>query len=94
MPDLSDRSNPERSHGTQHRAESSYDAQSKKLVLLKNGQRYLFAFEAGDERQVFATLVELVKDPDNDLDWFDAAVLSDQMGRQMGQQMQQILTRR
>jgi hypothetical protein len=58
-----------------------------RLVLVKHGQQYVFQYAPGDESRMLAGLVKLVHDPDSDLDWFDAAVLSHQIGLRMGQQM-------
>lgn len=60
-----------------------------RLVLVKHGQQYVFQYAPGDESRMLAGLVKLVHDPDSDLDWFDAAVLSHQIGLRMGQQMRQ-----
>ena len=62
----------------------------RELVLVKNGQRYTFRCAAGDEPILLNRLAELVRDPKIDLDWFDAAVLSHQIGERLGQQLQQM----
>jgi hypothetical protein len=62
-----------------------------RLVLVKYGQRYVFRYEAGGEAQVLHRIVEMVRDPDTDLDWFDAAVLSHQMGQRMSEQLEDLI---
>lgn len=62
----------------------------RELVLVKNGQRYVFRCAPGEEPQLLSRLMDLVADPDVDLDWFDAAVLSHQVGASLGQQMQRL----
>jgi hypothetical protein len=64
---------------------------ARQLVLVKHGQRYVFRYTAGDEPLMLGRLVELVRDPSSELDWFDAAVLSHQMGQRMGEQMASLL---
>jgi len=63
----------------------------RELVLVKDGHRYLFTYEPGEESSVLSGIIKLVHDPDSDLNWFDAAVLSHQMGLRMGRQLQQML---
>lgn len=58
-----------------------------RVVLVKHGQQYVFQYAPGDESRMLAGLVKMVHDPDSDLDWFDAAVLSHQIGLRMGEQM-------
>jgi len=65
-------------------------AEMHRLVLVKHGQQYVFQYAPGDESRMLAGLVKLVHDPDSDLDWFDAAVLSHQIGLRIGQQMQRL----
>ena len=55
----------------------------KQLVLVKNGHRYVFRYEKGEETKVLAGLVEMARDPRSELDWFDVAVLSHQLGERM-----------
>jgi len=60
------------------------------LVLHKNGQRFVFRCPVGRESDLLNQLAALVTDPGSGLDWFDAAVLSHQMGQQMGQRLEQL----
>lgn len=62
----------------------------QELVLVKNGRRYVFRCSAGHESQMLLQLADMVRDPQNELDWFDAAVLSHQMGQRMGRRLEQI----
>jgi hypothetical protein len=61
------------------------------VALQKGSQRYVFHCAPGEESKLLASLARLANDPTNDLDWFDAAVLSHQLGRQMGRNMQRML---
>jgi hypothetical protein len=64
---------------------------ARQIALVKHGQRYIFRYAPGEESQVLASLVELAKDPDSELDWFDAAVLCHQMGKRLSQQLERML---
>jgi len=66
------------------------DAQ-KQLVLVKNGQRYVFRYTLGDEAELLESLIEMARDPSSELTWFDAAVLSHQMGRRLSQKLDKII---
>lgn len=67
---------------------SSGVEQPRELVLVKHGHRYLFRCEPGRENELLDRLVEMVQDPQCELDWFDAAVLSHQLGQRMHAQLQ------
>lgn len=68
--------------------EQQGDGEARELVLVKNGQRYVFRCAPGEEPALLTKLGDLVRDPDIDLDWFDAAVLSHQIGQRLGRQLQ------
>ena len=63
----------------------------RQLALVKRGHRYVFRYGPGEEPRMLKELVELAQDPTVDLDWFDAAVLTHQMGRRMSEQLDRIL---
>ncbi len=68
-----------------------FDAQNRRqLVLVKHGHRYVFRYERGEETKVLAGLVEMARDPKSELDWFDAAVLSHQLGQRMSEQLDRL----
>jgi hypothetical protein len=54
------------------------------LSLVKGRQRYVFWYSPGQESALLASLLEHAERPDLDFDFFDAAVLSYQMGRWIG----------
>ena len=54
------------------------------LSLVKGRQRYVFWYRRGQESALLASLLEHAERPDLDFDFFDAAVLSYQMGRWIG----------
>jgi hypothetical protein len=47
-----------------------------------NGQRFIFRCEAGSEALLLDALIALVHRGDVSFDWFDAGVISHQLGRQ------------
>ena len=63
----------------------------RQLTLVKKGQYYLFRYAPGDESQMLEALMGKAQDPRCPLDWFDAAVLSHQMGHRMANEMQALL---
>ncbi len=63
----------------------------QQLVLVKNGQRYVFRYAPGDETGLLESLIEMARDPQSDLTWFDAAMLSHQMGQQFGKKIDQMV---
>ena len=63
----------------------------RQLTLIKKGQYYLFRYFPGDEALLIQNLIDKAQDPRCALDWFDAAVLSHQMGHRMAAEMQALL---
>lgn len=59
-------------------------AQRLCLSLTKGRQRYVFCYDAGQEAAVLGNLVRLAADPTSDFDWFDLAVLAEQVGERRG----------
>ncbi|QDU72327.1 hypothetical protein [Mucisphaera calidilacus] len=58
------------------------------LVLEKKGQRHVFRCGPGEESALLNQLALMVDDPKNNLDWFDAAVLSHHMGLRMRRRLE------
>jgi hypothetical protein len=61
-----------------------------KLQLVKGDSVYIYKYESGDEKQVIETLTEDVKR--GLIDWFDAAVLSHQLGQRLAKEIKGYLT--
>ncbi len=55
----------------------------QQLLLVKGEHRYLFRYFDGREKDVMRAFIELASDRTTEFDWFDAAVLSHQMGQQL-----------
>jgi len=61
----------------------------RELALVKDGQRFIFRYEPGGESALLSDVVALANDPDCDVDWMDAAMLSHQLGERMSAQIKQ-----
>ncbi len=55
----------------------------RSLTMVKGRHRYVFQYVDGAEAELLGSLVALANDPESDFDWFDAAVLSYQMGQRL-----------
>ncbi len=62
----------------------------RQLSLVKGSQRYVFRYQAGQEADVIDAFASLAGDKASEFDWFDAAVLSYQMGRRLEKELDQI----
>jgi hypothetical protein len=61
---------------------------SRTLSLVKGKHTFLFRYGPGDENVVLESLADLVKRRDLPFDWFDAAVLSHQLGQHLSKELQ------
>ena len=64
------------------------------LSLVKGQQRFCFRYELGDEPKVLDALVEMVNRRELSFDWFDAAVLSHQLGQHLAKELQGFLPKK
>lgn len=62
----------------------------RQLSLVKGEERFVFRYESGQEATVIDAFAELAADQASRFDWFDAAVLSYQMGRRLETELDQI----
>jgi hypothetical protein len=60
---------------------------SRCLSMVKGEHRYVFRYVEGCESQLLGSFVALANDPESEFDWFDAAVLSYQMGQQLAREL-------
>lgn len=60
------------------------DAGRRCLSLARGRHHYVFWYSEGQESLLLAELVRLAATRDADFDWLDAAVLSHQMGKGIG----------
>ncbi|MCX5659149.1 MAG: hypothetical protein NTW19_05430 [Planctomycetota bacterium] len=59
----------------------------REVTLVKNGKQFTFRYTAGDELRLMKSLADMARDPASGIGWFDAALLSHQMGRGMEQEL-------
>ncbi|MBK9121230.1 MAG: hypothetical protein IPM18_16735 [Phycisphaerales bacterium] len=55
--------------------------------MVKGAHRYVFSYYEGGEAELLSSFVALASDPQSEFDWFDAAVLSYQMGQQLAREL-------
>lgn len=58
------------------------------IRLCKAGHEFWLRYQEGDEPQVLAELAEMVARRDLPFDWFDAAVMSHQLGEHLAKELQ------
>ncbi len=63
---------------------------SRELLLVKQGQRYVFRCAHGQEPQLLDQIIEMARDPESDIQWFDAAMLSHQLGSRIADQLTRV----
>ena len=61
------------------------------LALVKGRERFVFRYAEGREADLLAVLVALAKDSESVFDWFDAAAMSFQMGRQRAPELDRVV---
>jgi len=62
----------------------------RQLSLVKGDERFVFRYKAGQETEVIDSLAGMAGNSESAFDWFDAAVLSYQMGRRLETELDQI----
>jgi hypothetical protein len=64
------------------------------LNLVKGRHRFSFRYEVGQESKVLEALVEMVQKKQHPFDWFDAAVLSHQLGQHLAKELKAFLPKK
>ena len=64
----------------------------RQLSLVKGEERFVFRYAAGQEAEVIDAFASMASDQQSAFDWFDAAVLSYQLGRRLETELDQIAT--
>ena len=64
---------------------------TRQLVLNKGLQKYIFRYDVGAEDRLLDALVDQAKDNKTDFDWFDAAVLSFKLAKNLIDQADEII---
>jgi hypothetical protein len=62
----------------------------RQLSLVKGTERFVFRYLAGDEARVIDAFATFAADRSTQFDWFDAAVLSYQMGRELETELDEV----
>jgi hypothetical protein len=68
--------------------------QMKTLSLVKGRNHFCFRYEVGQEAKVLDSLVEMVQKRELCFDWFDAAVLSHQLGQHLSKELKALLPKK
>lgn len=63
----------------------------RQLSLVKGSERFVFRYQSGREAEVIDAFSQLASDESSRFDWFDAAVLSYQMGRRLETELDEIV---
>jgi hypothetical protein len=66
----------------------------KTISLVKGDQHFCFRYEVGQEAKVLDALIDLVNRRDLPFDWFDAAVLSHQLGQHLAKELKGFLPKK
>ena len=64
------------------------------LSLMKGKEQFCFRYETGAEAKVLDALVDMVHRRDIAFDWFDAAVLSHQLGQHLAKELKGLLPKK
>ena len=66
----------------------------RQLSLVKGEHRFVFRYAAGREADVVSAFASMASEADLGFDWFDAAVLSYQMGRRLESELDELAEQR
>lgn len=66
-------------------------SQTKELSLLKGEEKFVFRYEPGHEESVLDAFVDLANERNSEFDWFDAAVLSFQLSKNLVEEAGRLL---
>jgi hypothetical protein len=66
----------------------------KTLSLVKGREHFCFRYEVGQETKVLDALVDMVHRRELAFDWFDAAVLSHQLGQHLAKELKSYLPKK
>lgn len=91
---MSDTTKPKQPKPAHDLAAQFEEVGENEFALVKNGRRYVFNCAPGHEAQTLNEIAEMVTRSDSDLTWFDAAVLSHQLGERMSKRLRDLGTPR
>jgi hypothetical protein len=78
----------------QKQGTSSTPPVMRTLSLVKGEQQFCFRYQVGDEGKVLESLIEMVNRRELPFDWFDAAVLSHQLGQHLAKELKAYLPKK
>lgn len=61
------------------------------LTIQKEGEQFIFRYLPGNEEYLLDSFVDLANDQERNFDWFDAAVLSFQLSKNLVEEADKIL---
>lgn len=61
------------------------------LTIQKEGEQFVFRYIPGNEEKLLDAFVDLANNEENNFDWFDAAVLSFQLSKNLVEEADKIL---
>ena len=64
----------------------------RQLSLVKGRHRFVFRYQPGNEADVLQAFASLAGSEEADFDWFDAAVMSYQMGRRLEMELDNLVS--
>lgn len=73
---------------------TSIDRATRQIRLTKNGHDFRMNYQQGDEAHVLSALAEMVGQRDLPFDWFDAAVMSHQLGEHLAKELQGVVPKK
>jgi len=63
----------------------------RQLSLVKGRHRFVFRYLPGKESEVISAFASLAASEESDFDWFDAAVMSYQMGKRLEMELDNLV---
>jgi hypothetical protein len=69
-------------------------SEKRMLSLVKGQHHFCFRYEVGEETGVLNALVEMVNRRHLGFDWFDAAILSHQLGEHLAKELRTYLPKK
>ena len=64
------------------------EREERTVRLLKGGHEFRLTYRQGEETAVLSALADWVARPELSFDWFDAAVMSHQLGEHLAKELQ------
>ncbi|MFN4242395.1 MAG: hypothetical protein ACK4PI_04070 [Tepidisphaerales bacterium] len=89
-----DAGKPGRDAGKAGRDAGKADVASRTLSLVKGEHRFFFRYRPGEETAVLQAVADMANRRDVPFDWFDAAVVSHQLGQQLMKEMEAFLPKK